>query len=94
MRKFKDKAGHVVYEVTAEEMKVINSPGICDFCSTKPEKGFLIAVMKEWLCPECFKRWDVCSKYYPEDAPIEKRNEQYYDRVFMGEDKRGVEQRC
>lgn len=83
MKKFKSRAGLVVYKVSAKEMAIIDSPGICDFCGKKPNSGFLVAVMNKWMCPECYKDWDEASKYYPEDAHIEKRNEEYYDHVFL-----------
>lgn len=84
MKKIKSKAGHIVYELKAEELLIIRSPGICDFCGRESNSGFLIVVINEWVCPKCYRDWEKTATYYPEDAHIEKRNEQLYDRIFGG----------
>ncbi len=86
MRKFKTESGHIVFELTRPEMTFIDSPGICDFCAAKPSVGFLIAVLNEWICPACDEKWEAVAKYFPEDMEIEKRNEEFYDLIYGGDD--------
>ena len=69
----------LVIEATAREMFVaVGSPGICDYCDAKPEKGYYVAVMNSWYCPECFERFKRMSKHFAEDRPVEVRNFHYY----------------
>ncbi len=82
MKKFKTKLGHVVFELTRQEMKLIGSPGVCDTCLEKPQVGYLVVVLNRWLCPKCYKEWKTTAKYYPGDRKIEKINEQFYNRIY------------
>ncbi len=82
MIKTKSKAGLVVYEVTAEDIKKLGGHGICDHCNNYAKNGFLVAILNSYLCPSCYQKWDNQSQRYEEDIPIEKRREEYYDKVF------------
>lgn len=69
----------LVIEATAREMYVaFGSPGVCDFCEAKPEKGYYIAAINKWYCQKCFEEFIKDSRYYPEDRPIEVRNFHLY----------------
>lgn len=68
-----------VIKASAKEMfEAVGSPGICDYCSERPEQGYYIAVLNQWLCPECFEDFKRNRKWYPEDAVVEQRNYIYY----------------
>ena len=54
-------------------MHCIGSPGICDHCACKPDRGTYVAVLNEWLCDSCYKEWQGYAKYYPEDVPVERK---------------------
>ena len=42
-----------VIKASAKEMfDAVGSPGICDYCSERPEHGYYIAVLNKWFCPE------------------------------------------
>jgi len=83
MKKFKSKAGHVVYEATSKDTEKLGGYGVCDYCGNYAEKGYLIAVLNSYYCPDCFKDWEKTARNYPEDRNIEKRREKYYDSVFF-----------
>ena len=55
MKKFKSKAGHVVYEATSKDTEKLGGYGVCDYCGNYAEKGYLIAVLNSYYCPDCFK---------------------------------------
>lgn len=80
--KFKSKAGWIIYSATAEDTKKLGGLGICDACDNFSDKCFLVAILNSYLCNECFDQWDKASMYYPEDEPIERRREAYYDAAF------------
>ena len=82
MKKFKSKVGLTIYEATADDTKKLGGRGICDWCGNHSKKGFLIAVLNSYYCPECYAKFDSSSKMYEEDLPVEKRHVAYFDTVF------------
>lgn len=58
--------------------EAVGSPGICDYCSERPEHGYYIAVLNKWFCPKCWKEFKKRAVWYPEDAQIEERNFKHY----------------
>ena len=68
-----------VIKASAKEMfEAVGSPGICDYCSERPEHGYYIAVLNKWFCPKCWKEFKKRTVWYPEDAQIEERNFKHY----------------
>ena len=68
-----------VIKSSAKEMfEAVGSPGICDYCSERPEHGYYIAVLNKWFCPKCWKEFKKRAVWYPEDAQIEERNFKHY----------------
>ena len=68
-----------VIKASANEMfEAVGSPGICDYCSERPEHGYYIEVLNKWFCPKCWKEFKKRAVWYPEDAQIEERNFKHY----------------
>lgn len=68
-----------VIKASAKEMfEAVGSPGICDYCSERPEHVYYIAVLNKWFCPKCWKEFKKRAVWYPEDAQIEERNFKHY----------------
>ena len=68
-----------VIKASAKEMfDAVGSPGICDYCSERPEHGYYIAVLNKWFCQKCWKEFKKRAVWYPEDAQIEERNFKHY----------------
>lgn len=68
-----------VIKASAKEMfEAVGSPGICDYCSERPEHGYYIAVLNKWFCHKCWKEFKKRAVWYPEDAQIEERNFKHY----------------
>lgn len=69
-----NEKGFKVLKVAACELTKIGGMGICDACGKAKMEGYYIAVLNQWYCPECYKRWYAGAKNYPEDRPIEDRH--------------------
>ena len=68
-----------VIKASAKEMfEAVGSPGICDYCSERPEHGYYIAMLNKWYCSKCWKEFKKRAVWYPEDAQIEERNFKHY----------------
>ena len=68
-----------VIKASAKEMfEAVGSPGICDYCSERPEHGYYIAVLNKWFCPKCCKEFKKRAVWNQEDAMIEDMNFTYY----------------
>lgn len=79
MAKIKEnKKGFLVLELTRQELldkwASCGSLGVCDLCLDKPETGYYVAVLNQWLCPLCYEKWINNATRYAEDIPIEERN--------------------
>lgn len=72
----------LVLEVDKLDMVyVFRGPGICDWCGRPIEgNGYYIAVLNQIYDKDCFEEWKKRSTYYPSDAPVEKRNFDYYSK--------------
>lgn len=69
----------LIIECAASEMYLAcGSPGICDYCTASPGRGYYIAVLNRWFCPKCFEEWKEGAHWYLEDADIERRNFEFY----------------
>lgn len=82
MKRFLTQSGWVAYEATAEEIQVLGGVGICDHCSHRSDRGYLVPVLNHWVCPPCFDSWATQTKFYPEDLPTERRNMERYERLI------------
>ena len=80
-----------VIACTRSEMaKYLDSPGICDFCNggghNGHDMGYLVAVLSQWICPECYNRWYENAVRYDEDIPVEKEIAIQYCKAFKIDD--------
>ena len=82
MEKIITKSGYVAYKVSLEELKKINGGNICDFCNTEINNGYLIPVLNQFYCKECFENWQNNVDYYPEDIRIENSVSEYYELMI------------
>lgn len=69
----------LVIECSAREIYIAcGGWGICDNCSSAPYKGYYIAVLNRWFCPECYEDWKEEAEWFHEDADIERKNYEFY----------------
>lgn len=67
--------GFKVLKVSLVEItSIAGGMGICDSCNRSSFKGYYIAVMNRWYCPECYEQWLSRAYRYGEDEPIETKN--------------------
>lgn len=72
-----------VIKASAKEMfEACGSPGICDNCIGRPERGYYVAVLNRWLCPKCWDEFKEHAVWYPEDAEVENRNFEVYSKLL------------
>lgn len=82
-KKVENSKEFLVIEASAAEMRAaVGSPGICDDCCRKSPKGYYVAVLNRWFCPECYREWLGRAKYYPQDTEIERKNYRYYKKML------------
>jgi hypothetical protein len=74
--------GLIAYEVTAEEMELINSPDVCDECNEHAPAGYLIPVLNHYMCPKCFNDWSKRCHNYPRDRAIELKRAAYFEHMI------------
>ncbi len=80
METVKNNKGFRVIKMSLIELNVyLGGVGICDFCNGTDLEGYYIAVLNEWVCPECYEKWLKRAMRYKEDMRIEERN---YQRVI------------
>lgn len=81
-----NEKGFLVIEVTSNE--VINrlgehgALGICDCCGRRAEKGYYVAVLNEWLCPEDYNSFINRARRHKEDIPYEESHFKLYKQAF------------
>lgn len=80
MARASEHNGFLCIEATAAEMiEKCHSYGICDYCGKPSLTGTYIAVLNQWLCPNCledFKRHN--RQPYAEDEPFERKHYRTY----------------
>lgn len=82
-KKVENPKGFLVIEVSAAELFAkVGGYGICDYCNTPAEKGYYIAVLNKWYCPDCYAEFCNRAKYYQEDAVTEKESYEVYAKIF------------
>lgn len=82
MVKFKNKVGCTVYRITAEECYAFGGLGICDECNSFSSYGYLIPVLNHFMCPSCYREWNLDCKFYPEDLDFEASYIRYYENIL------------
>lgn len=82
MKKMMTKNGLIAYEATAEDTYLLGGYGICDDCGNFAPAGYLVPVLNHYQCPECFAEFNIRAKRYPEDAKIERRTAEYFERMI------------
>ncbi len=85
METVKNDKGFRVIKMSLMELNVyLGGIGICDFCNGTGLEGYYVAVLNEWLCPECYEDWLKKATRYEEDVLIEEKR---YQRVLEIEQK-------
>lgn len=86
-KQVKNGKGFLIIETTLTEMARIGSLGICDSCNKGTHKGYYIAVLNSWYCPECYNEWQQRAERYDSDSDIEKKNFAFYADLLNMEEK-------
>ena len=73
----------LVIECTAQElMDAVGSDiCICDWCGRRchsSDKGCYVAVLNQWFCEDCFRRWLATAEWFAEDVDVKRRNFEFY----------------
>ena len=83
MIKVKTKNGLTAYFTTIGEINSIGGLGICDDCGSMPRLGgYLVPILNNWQCPDCYEEWQARAKRYPEDDEFEQEMIKYYESVL------------
>lgn len=82
MLKNKLDNGLVYYKLSSAELNIIGGLGICDFCNSYTDEGYLIPVLNHYYCKSCFDEWKSKAQKYPEDGEIEKKRCNYYEQMI------------
>ncbi len=81
-----NEKGFRVMEITRSELLCVlqehGSIGICDDCGERSPRGYYVAVLNRWLCPECYRKWYEGAVNYPEDRKYEEGNFNMYRQLF------------
>jgi hypothetical protein len=70
----KNDKGFLVLRLSQNEIKQAskNSSGTCDSCQKQDAlTGFYVAVLNDWLCPNCYHNWYAKAVHFPEDHKYE-----------------------
>lgn len=82
-KKVENSKGFLVIEATAAEIIAkAGGYGICDFCNAPAGIGYYVAVLNSWYCPKCYADFCERSKYYQEDASVERKNYEIDAKLF------------
>lgn len=81
-----DGSGFKVIEISRAEiigkLGSVGAVGICDYCGKSPDSGFYVAVLNQWICPECYRDFISRNKPEPEDSWYEDRMYNKYKQLF------------
>lgn len=86
MYKIHNPKGFIVYKATLTDLTKIGGFGVCDHCNNMASEGYLVAVLNNYLCPNCYEEWYSYAENYEEDRMWEKKTAQYYERAIGLED--------
>lgn len=87
-RIIENEKGFKVIEVDSNEMLKIGCGNICDHCGhVHYGKGFYVAVLNRWFCPDCYQDWCKYAVNYATDnnadGLFEKKNYFFY-KMLLG----------
>ena len=83
MKKFINKEGFKIIELSLSEVRLVGGYGLCDTCNGFAENGFLIPVLGTyWMCPKCYEEWNKHSKLEEEDKEYEEQNYQRWLEIL------------
>ena len=74
--------GFKVIELSRREILKIGGYGICDFCDNTTKQGYYIAVLNQWLCPECYREFIRTATRYESDKRIEDKNFNWFRKIY------------
>ena len=78
--------GFKVIEISRDEMldklTRYGCLGICDMCAKPIPNGYYVAVLNQWLCEDCYRRFIESVNNHEEDKTIEDRNFKNYCYLF------------
>lgn len=78
-KKVENEKGFLVLEVSHIEcITRLGGYGICDSCNKASEKGYYVAVLNHWMCPDCYNKWINRATRHKDDISIEERNYAHY----------------
>lgn len=82
-----DGSGFKVIEISRSEivssiLGAYGAIGICDYCGKSPENGYYVAVLNQWICPECYHDFISRNKPEPEDSWYEDLMFNKYKKIF------------
>lgn len=73
----------LIIECTNTELWIATGGvGVCDYCGRPSDRGYYIAVLNQWFCPDCFEKWKEGAVWYPDDARVEQKNFDFYAPRF------------
>lgn len=79
-------AGFKTIEVSRSELvdKLghMGAVGICDYCSNAPAKGYYLAVLDQWYCPDCYGRFVEENSPDDEDTWYEEIRFRWFKYIF------------
>lgn len=82
-KKVENSKGFLVIEVSGiESIEKIGGMAICDSCNSHHSQGYYIAVLNQWVCPDCYNEWIARAKRYEEDIRIEQRNYDLHSQLL------------
>jgi len=83
-KQIENDKGFLILSVDEQDLKNIESPGICDSCSDRIKEGKYISALNHIYCNHCYEVWSKRAIYYEEDRRIELKNFSLYKRMFKG----------
>jgi hypothetical protein len=80
--------GFKVIETSMTECFNWGGMAVCDSCNESSNKGYLIAVLNAWYCPECYNEWLNEAVRYEEDVVYENTTFNSFRRILNIETKK------
>lgn len=68
-----NEKGFKVIKCNVAELAVaLGGYGICDMCNKNATEGYLVAVLSDYCCAECYGAWMKRATNYDDDKPVEQ----------------------
>ena len=74
--------GFKVIETSMTECIDMGGMAVCDNCNQCSDKGYLIAVLNSWFCPQCYNEWMEEAVRYEDDVIYEHKTFNYYKDIL------------